>query len=207
MKSARFIEVVSESLKLFLEREIKAFAEGLKVRFLTGFPNRAELLESGSSGKKGFFSGLGEKKVEVFFAPYSVGRIQSRRTDEVSTTQKMESGRRLVLSRRGEEFYQIRYLFVGPSISSALGQRVASALISIFFDYRELEVETEGEIESIQFEEPHQLNDPLAREALRENGIQKIPLYLLEVKVPIATGKAIAKDELVQERRIRVDQH
>jgi hypothetical protein len=210
MDAIKFLSVTNSALVEFLKKEFQDRPELPKANFEIGFPStEEELLEQTENKKSGFFSIVSEKSLFGYICPYLVTRAQSERTQErqQSTLNADDPSKRTIISRRGSENYKIRYLVLGPTLSSPDGQSLLSALITVFFDARTIEVELESGVEKLQIDEPIQGQDLDLERFLSSTKITRRPLYIFHVTTNIASGRAIEANRIVQSRAISFRQN
>lgn len=204
MDATRFLNISTAAVTEFLKKEFSQRSELPRVEFLEGFPKNQTELEEQTESRRGFFSSLSDRTpIHAFLSPYAVTRTQSERTQErESATIAEDSGRRTVVSKRGPELYRIKYMIMGPSFSTSEGQNLTSALISVFFDARNIEIDIDGNRETIQLEEPIQASDIELDRFLASTQITRRPLYLFTASTQIASGRAIESSRVVESRTI-----
>lgn len=205
MKAHDFIHKCTLGILEYLNREIPTHEGSDKVHFQVGMPQSQEQLEARTESRRSFFSSLAERQNSIaFVSPYFFSRVQSERTQErESATQSLESGRKLVISKRGSEQYQIRYLVLGPCLSTSEGQDLASSLITLFFDTRQIELKSDGALESITLIEPQQSTDAELEKFLSASSITRRPLYIFHATLEISTDRAIEANHIVETRSIQ----
>jgi hypothetical protein len=204
MKAATFVQETTLALKNFLQAELAQFTSAHSFEISVAVPFNDRSRSSGKSGIFGLFSSSGRHTVYLF--PYLVQRAQSGRNAERISVDIVENGIRMSASKRGPETYKVRFMVTGLPMGSEPGQSLVSALVSVFFDNTSLSVEGEHGTESLRVMELAAQDDAAAVRALTSQGLSAdfSPLYLLEVEVPVETGRILDRSKYVQSRSIQV---
>lgn len=203
VESKEFLRKLNHRVRAYLNAELHALSAENRFWIEDG----AHLAEAFQE-RKTFWNKLTQSSKEVaYLQAYSVQRLEPTRKATLQIEQVEKDGVQVYLSRRSPESLLVKYMIVGPSLASDVGQELYSALFTVFFDQTQIAldpVKTDGSSETIKLSDLSQETNDQARQSLREQEVDRGPLYLFSAQVSVWSGRVLSQDQRVLKREISV---